>query len=564
MKKLALLLGVSILLSSCIFQKSTEIDISLIPVKSGEKWGYINKKGVYVINPQFDNVGFFRDGIAKVEYSDGKIGYIDEKGKQVIPAKYTQGTHFYEAKAFVVTRGGAPECIDKKGNVLFSLKDVKEVCGFSEGLAKVMVKNKNQESKYGYVDEKGNMVITPQFDAAESFSEGLAAVRQNGKWGYINQKGIMVISPQFEAAFDFKEGLARFYNGNNFGFIDKKGTYIITPQYGFGTGDFSEGLALIRQGDMYGYIDKKGAIVINPQFESANDFANKLARFSLNNKVGFIDKSSKQKIFAQFEQASDFIDGIAFVQLGDKWGLIDKNAKYLVSPQYDNTKQFAITANNSKVVSEYYDASKQVRELLNQLKISDSSFDGFNANTTLQDIINNPLWGDYANCFGDGISENDPKNCTVSILNKRALYKLKMGMEDVVAFPVCVCFRNPICSRTDYYSPKEFALEETISSVLYLILPLHNIDVEISVMKELEKQISQKNTALSFNSIFEGDYSYLDAAFSNKINIALCNADVNMILMLVGFDSYSQDLMKQWGDNLDGFYNEFFDEYIDL
>jgi hypothetical protein len=33
------------------------------------------------------------------------------------------------------------------------------------------------EGKYGFVDTTGKMVITPQFDGAKDFSEGLAAVR---------------------------------------------------------------------------------------------------------------------------------------------------------------------------------------------------------------------------------------------------------------------------------------------------------------------------------------------------------------------------------------------------
>ena len=33
--------------------------------------------------------------------------------------------------------------------------------------------------------ETGTFVINPQFDTAESFSDGLAAVRIDGKWGFI-------------------------------------------------------------------------------------------------------------------------------------------------------------------------------------------------------------------------------------------------------------------------------------------------------------------------------------------------------------------------------------------
>ena len=63
-------------------------DTSLIPVYDGKKWGYIDKKGQYVINPQFSDADWFSDGLARVENKDGKYGFIDKKGTYKIPAKY--------------------------------------------------------------------------------------------------------------------------------------------------------------------------------------------------------------------------------------------------------------------------------------------------------------------------------------------------------------------------------------------------------------------------------------------------------------------------------------------
>ena len=64
-------------------------------------------------------------------------------------------------------------------------------------------------SKYGFIDKSGKVVIEPQFDNAEPFSEGLACVEKDGKWGFIDKSGKMVIEPQFDGASDFSEGLAK-------------------------------------------------------------------------------------------------------------------------------------------------------------------------------------------------------------------------------------------------------------------------------------------------------------------------------------------------------------------
>jgi uncharacterized lipoprotein YddW (UPF0748 family) len=54
-----------------------------------------------------------------------------------------------------------------------------------------------------YVPGMEFVVIPPQYDQADSFSEGLARVKIGDKWGYIDTKGKFVIQPQFDEANSF-------------------------------------------------------------------------------------------------------------------------------------------------------------------------------------------------------------------------------------------------------------------------------------------------------------------------------------------------------------------------
>lgn len=61
----------------------------------------------------------------------------------------------------------------------------RNVTSYSEGLAAVQASS----GKWGFVNEKQQWVIQPQFEDAKSFQTGRAAVKQNGKWGFINKRG---------------------------------------------------------------------------------------------------------------------------------------------------------------------------------------------------------------------------------------------------------------------------------------------------------------------------------------------------------------------------------------
>ena len=83
--------------------------------------------------------------------------------------------------------------------------------------------------KVGFINKEGKLIITPQFDLAGSFFEGLAPVKIGNKWGYIDKEGKYVINPQFDDAGYFFEGLARVRIGDKWGYIDKEGKYVWNP-----------------------------------------------------------------------------------------------------------------------------------------------------------------------------------------------------------------------------------------------------------------------------------------------------------------------------------------------
>ena len=51
-------------------------------------------------------------------------------------------------------------------------------------------------NKYGYKNAEGKEVVSPKYDLAYPFEEGMAAVRLAGKYGYLDGNGKEVVSPK--------------------------------------------------------------------------------------------------------------------------------------------------------------------------------------------------------------------------------------------------------------------------------------------------------------------------------------------------------------------------------
>ena len=187
-----------------VLSVGTAADI-LYPVVVGGRWGYVNKSGETVINPQFDRAGIFAEGLAPAKM--GRWGFVDAAGKVVVNPQFDQADVFSEGLAAVRLGGGGPGPFD----------DPRPWSPWHGG-----------GGRYGFVDHDGKYIINAQFDDAGDFSGGLAAVKM-GHWGFIDKSGKMVINPQFDEAESFANGLARVKMDGRFGYVNASGKYIWNP-----------------------------------------------------------------------------------------------------------------------------------------------------------------------------------------------------------------------------------------------------------------------------------------------------------------------------------------------
>jgi hypothetical protein len=206
-----------------------------------------------------------------------------------------------------------------------------------------------QGKKSGYIDKTGRLIIPCQFDAAEDFSEGLAAVEINEKTGYIDKAGKIVIPPRFLSGYPFSSGMALvvlriFKEGNlrlhKLGYIDRSGKLVIQRQEALDSKSlhvsyqelfFSEGLVSVEQNNKVGFMDKAGRQVIPPRYTYAQPFSDGLAGVLTGGKYGYIDRSGRMVIPPRFGKVSPFSEGLAYIETDGKQGYIDKSGKLVIS-----------------------------------------------------------------------------------------------------------------------------------------------------------------------------------------------------------------------------------------
>lgn len=252
------------------------------------KYGYINEKGAYIINPMFDEARDFDGNELALVKVNGKYGYINIYGEYIIEPI------FYNASSF-----------EEDGYAGVKLSDdddwqyINTLGEFVNAPNRTYTYPISTPSDYeanidpitgywGYTNKYGDFVIDPSFDYACSFSDnGLAVVYTNDKTGCINKKGEILFTLDCDIMEPFADnGLARIgyyrYGSTIFpdawGFVDSTGNIVINPIYG-SANDFTEsGLACVsncREFDyskLKGYIDLKGNVVIDFQFDMAGDF----------------------------------------------------------------------------------------------------------------------------------------------------------------------------------------------------------------------------------------------------------------------------------------------------
>lgn len=204
-------------------------DSLLIFQDENELFGLMRKSCQIVVSAQYKEIGELTLNRAIVVKENGMLGYMDGSGKEVIPTVYELFPNYQKRGQFtsnfaVVKQKGKFGLIDKDGKVILPL-NLNELGDF--GALMAFSKGKG----WGFMDMTGKVILSPEFDYAESFQDGLAIVEKLTLQGLIDPKGTAIIPITFTSIDRIAKDIIVVSTGSKFGVYNNKGELLVPVEY---------------------------------------------------------------------------------------------------------------------------------------------------------------------------------------------------------------------------------------------------------------------------------------------------------------------------------------------
>lgn len=350
----------------------------LFKIVENGKVGYINSKGVTIINPTYLNGNDFTEGLAAVRIG-GYFGFIDNSGQFVIPSIYDFADNFVHGLARVF-KDGKPIYINKKNKQIIG-KPYKSLWIINNSRAIATT----YSNRKGIVDlATGKLFVDTLYSRINPPYKSVYVVEKflkkksdydyyNNNMGLIDSLGHYIVPfGKYYRIRDFESDytLVTMKNPDNEkerfqGAIDLKGNLIFKREIqgyddSYIEGNFHYGLAKIilykdwlpkiKDENTYfkkyqGYINTNGEIVLNDTLNKfVSDFVEERAysvgfdrKINLiNSQFKKINKEPLEYIYTKFDK------GYAVLSINGKSGLIDRNANFIVKPTFKTIHEFGI------------------------------------------------------------------------------------------------------------------------------------------------------------------------------------------------------------------------------
>lgn len=280
-------------------------------------FGFVDRNGLFVIEPQWDGAWAFSDDGVALVYTKGQgYGYVNDKGEMIAPCIYNEATSFYASGVAIIRENGKYGVLDKTGKVIIESQDY----SIEPVLGDYIVCNDN------IYDLSGKLLCSVDSDALPDGQYYNLEVTKDAVTRYIYQY-------TGRNSADREVIKTEVFDGKDFvvpsTYIDKQRAATTTSGYAYGV--VSNGKVVIP----YAYEDILSA---NDYYVCAKRESGSAQNWSLDI---YNDKFEKTAENLQYGNCSLYTDvpGYIYVSVYDKTngilrGVIDHTGKIIVPLQY--------------------------------------------------------------------------------------------------------------------------------------------------------------------------------------------------------------------------------------
>lgn len=259
------------------------IAVADIVIDKKLKYGIVGIQGEEILPPIYSFIKRLSNGMFKYGF-DGKVGVLDRLGNCVTPNKYLSVGEYENGLSCIIssadgtyTKDSLKEYgyMDWEGNIVLSS------CSFLSkqlnGLSVIC-----RKGTWGFYEVKQQkLAIVEGVSFLGLIYDGLAKANYGGtfttdkviggKWGFVDRKGKIAITPMFDYAFNFSDGIATVKMGDKYGFINSTGVLIVPCEYDKVESHFIEGEGKLIKGNTVYVFNRSGEIVSNHYLEKESD-----------------------------------------------------------------------------------------------------------------------------------------------------------------------------------------------------------------------------------------------------------------------------------------------------
>lgn len=391
--------------------------------------GYINPKGEWVIQPQFQVAYSFHNGlaIASSNISAG-VGVIDTAGKWVLAPHYTSVTPI--TKDWIVTErvwfvrlNGTPWKTIPIANPLTAIFN-----------SKLVVVNVN--GKFALFDKTGKPANTEMFEEIQPLIHNRAIAKRGGKWGVLNEEGKWVVLPRFDVLKSNDDGTLRAISNNKIVIFNNDATKEIV-NYRPLIKKTTDVLNIQCKDWLCGYVNNEGKWVINPQFEQAWPFQNGIARVKKNDLIAYIDTTGHfltpeppRYAAAPWLWRPDSMHDAQSNNGGAVFGYIDRTGKFIIPPVFSIAGDFSeklapvrsqqgsfgyISRDGNWAIQPIFRSAEPFAEGLGLVNVNGNDFCYIDQQVKVKLNLDH---GVQATSFKNGVAEVKNWNGEISVINK--------------------------------------------------------------------------------------------------------------------------------------------------